>query len=126
MADGAARGRPRNPLDMIVTAIAEANDCVVVTDNERDFAGVKKLISQKAVVTQDSQTSATQLSYRCCDAVARGWDSGLLLSVPVQTWEQAPRAQHVATVFVAKTIEHHRLFVGDAGQIRRRDRANLQ
>lgn len=41
MADGAAHGRPRNPLDMIVAAIAEANDCVVVTDNERDFAGVK-------------------------------------------------------------------------------------
>lgn len=26
---------------MIVAAIAEANDCVVVTDNERDFAGLK-------------------------------------------------------------------------------------
>jgi predicted nucleic acid-binding protein len=41
MADGTARGRPRNPLDMIVAAVAGANDCVVVTDNERDFAGVK-------------------------------------------------------------------------------------
>jgi len=41
MAKGTATGRPRSPLDMIVAAIAEANDCVVVTDNEKDFAGVK-------------------------------------------------------------------------------------
>ena len=26
---------------MIVAAIAQANDCIVVTDNERDFAGLK-------------------------------------------------------------------------------------
>ena len=41
MAEGTARGRPRSPLDMTVAAVAEANDCVVVTDNERDFAGLK-------------------------------------------------------------------------------------
>jgi predicted nucleic acid-binding protein len=41
MADGTAKGRPRSPLDMIVAAIAETNDCVVVTESERDFAGVK-------------------------------------------------------------------------------------
>src|ERR1700676_2894684 len=41
MADGTAIGRPRSPLDMIVAAVAEANDCVVVTENERDFAGLK-------------------------------------------------------------------------------------
>ena len=41
MADGTAKGRPRNALDMIVAAVAEANDCVVVTDNERDFIGLK-------------------------------------------------------------------------------------
>jgi predicted nucleic acid-binding protein len=41
MAEGTARGRPRSPLDMIVAAVAEANDCVVVTGNERDFAGLK-------------------------------------------------------------------------------------
>jgi toxin FitB len=41
MAEGTARGRPRNPLDMIVAAVAEANDCVVVSENERDFAGLK-------------------------------------------------------------------------------------
>jgi predicted nucleic acid-binding protein len=39
MAGGAASGRPRNPLDMIIAAIAEVNDCVLVTDNEKDFAG---------------------------------------------------------------------------------------
>lgn len=41
MAQGKAAGRPRNPLDMIVAAVAEANDCIVATDNEKDFAGVK-------------------------------------------------------------------------------------
>src|SRR5438132_782758 len=41
MADGAAKGRPRSPLDMIIAAVAEANNCVVVTENERDFAGLK-------------------------------------------------------------------------------------
>jgi predicted nucleic acid-binding protein len=38
MADGTAAGRPRSALDMMVAAIAEANDCTVVTDNERHFA----------------------------------------------------------------------------------------
>lgn len=41
MADGKSAGRPRSGLDMIVAAIAGTNDCVVVTDNERDFAGVE-------------------------------------------------------------------------------------
>jgi toxin FitB len=41
MADGKARGRPRSAFDTIIAAIAEANECVVVTDNERDFEGVK-------------------------------------------------------------------------------------
>lgn len=41
MAEGKAAGRPRSGLDMIVAAIAGANDCVVVTDNEKDFAGIK-------------------------------------------------------------------------------------
>jgi hypothetical protein len=41
MAGGTATGQPRSPLDMVVAAIAEVNDCVVVTDNAKDFAGVK-------------------------------------------------------------------------------------
>ena len=41
MADGRAKGRPRNPLDMIIAAVAEANNCLLVTENERDFAGLK-------------------------------------------------------------------------------------
>ena len=40
MADGKARGRPRAALDTIIAAIAEANNCIVVTDNEKDFEGV--------------------------------------------------------------------------------------
>lgn len=41
MADGKAKGRPRSALDMIIAAIAETNDCTVVTDNEKDFRGVE-------------------------------------------------------------------------------------
>ncbi len=41
MAEGTARGRPRSALDMIIAAFAEANGCVVVTDNEKDFIGLK-------------------------------------------------------------------------------------
>jgi hypothetical protein len=40
MADGAKAGQPRSALDMILAAVAEANDCIVVTDNERDFTGL--------------------------------------------------------------------------------------
>ena len=41
MADGKARGRPRNALDTIIAAVAEANECIVATDNEKDFEGVE-------------------------------------------------------------------------------------
>lgn len=40
MAEGTARGRPRGAIDMMIAATAEANDCVVATDNEKDFAGL--------------------------------------------------------------------------------------
>ena len=40
MADGKATGRPRSALDMIIAAVAGASECVVVTDNEKDFAGI--------------------------------------------------------------------------------------
>ena len=43
MAEGSARRRPRSGLDMIIAAIAKANDCVVVTDNEKDFADLEFL-----------------------------------------------------------------------------------
>ena len=41
MAEGKAEGRPRSALDMIIAAVAEVNECVVVTDNERDFRGLQ-------------------------------------------------------------------------------------
>jgi toxin FitB len=41
LADGKASGRPRSALDAIIVATAEANGCIVVTDNERDFAGIE-------------------------------------------------------------------------------------
>lgn len=36
-----AEGRPRSALDTIIAALAEANECIVVTDNEKDFPGIK-------------------------------------------------------------------------------------
>ena len=41
MAEGRAKGRPRSALDTIIAATAEANGCVVVTDNKKDFADVE-------------------------------------------------------------------------------------
>ena len=41
MADGKAQGRPRSALDAIVAAVAEAHGCTVVTDNEKDFFGIR-------------------------------------------------------------------------------------
>jgi len=43
MAEGTAAGRPRSGLDTIIAAVAEANTCVVVTDNERHFAGIETI-----------------------------------------------------------------------------------
>jgi len=43
MADGKAKGRPRSALDTIIAAVAEANGCVIVTANERDFVGMEVL-----------------------------------------------------------------------------------
>ena len=43
MYEGTARGKPRSGLDMIVAAIAEANNCIVVTDNEKHFRDIKLL-----------------------------------------------------------------------------------
>jgi toxin FitB len=41
MAEGKTAGRPRSGLDMIIAAVAGANKCVLVTDNEKDFAGLQ-------------------------------------------------------------------------------------
>jgi predicted nucleic acid-binding protein len=43
MAGGRAKGRPRSALDTIVAAVAEANACMVVTANEKDFEGIEIL-----------------------------------------------------------------------------------
>ncbi len=43
MADAKSTRRPRSALDMVIASIAGANDCVVVTGNERDFAGLEIL-----------------------------------------------------------------------------------
>ena len=49
MADGERAGRPRSPLDMIITATAEVYECVIATDNERDFTGLRFLNPLRAV-----------------------------------------------------------------------------
>jgi len=41
MTEGTSAGRPRSAFDMVVAAIAETNDCIVVTDNEKHFPGVR-------------------------------------------------------------------------------------
>jgi predicted nucleic acid-binding protein len=41
MAYSKVEGEPRNALDTVIAAVAEANGCVVVTDNEKDFADVQ-------------------------------------------------------------------------------------
>jgi predicted nucleic acid-binding protein len=48
MAEGTAKGRPRSPLDMMVAAIAEANDCAIVTENAEHFAGTKIMNPMRA------------------------------------------------------------------------------
>jgi toxin FitB len=40
MADGKQTGRPRGALDTIIAAVALVHECTIVTDNERDFAGL--------------------------------------------------------------------------------------
>ncbi len=45
MAEARATGRARNALDMIIAATAAANDCIVVTANERDFSGAVAVVN---------------------------------------------------------------------------------
>lgn len=37
MGETKAAGQPRNGLDMMIASVAGANNCIVVTANERDF-----------------------------------------------------------------------------------------
>ncbi len=50
MAEGKARGRPRSALDTIIVAVAQANGCVVVTNNEKDFDDIEILNPLRAGV----------------------------------------------------------------------------
>lgn len=40
MSEGTAAGRPRSALDTIIAAVAESNECTIVTDNEKHFVGI--------------------------------------------------------------------------------------
>jgi predicted nucleic acid-binding protein len=41
MAEAKAAGRPRSALDMVIAAVAVAHECMIVTDNEKDFPGLQ-------------------------------------------------------------------------------------
>jgi predicted nucleic acid-binding protein len=41
MSAGTAAGRPRSGLDMVIAAIAQSNNCVLVTDNEKHFPTIQ-------------------------------------------------------------------------------------
>ena len=41
MAEGKTNGRSRSGPDTIIAATAQANGCIVVTDNEKDFHGIE-------------------------------------------------------------------------------------
>jgi len=45
MAEGRIAGHPRSPFDMLIAATAVANDCVVVTANERHFQDVVEFVN---------------------------------------------------------------------------------
>lgn len=48
MASGFRSGRPRSSLDTIIASVALANDCVVATENEKDFEGIATLNPMRA------------------------------------------------------------------------------
>jgi hypothetical protein len=48
MAEGTRMGRPRSGLDMIVASVAEASGCILVTDNEKHFAGLNFINPMRA------------------------------------------------------------------------------
>ncbi len=52
MSEGTSVGRPRSAVDMVVAAIAEANDCVVITGNEKHFPGVRLFNPLRKIATQ--------------------------------------------------------------------------
>lgn len=41
MAEGTAIGRQRSAIDAMIAAVAIANECIVVTDNAKDFDGIE-------------------------------------------------------------------------------------
>ena len=49
MTEGKAAGRSRSALDMIIAAVAGANECLIVTDNEKDFAGLQTVNPMRGV-----------------------------------------------------------------------------
>jgi predicted nucleic acid-binding protein len=51
MAAGNTAGQPRSSLDMVLAAIAQSNDCILVTDNERHFPGVNLLNPLRGIRT---------------------------------------------------------------------------
>jgi predicted nucleic acid-binding protein len=47
-AEGAAAGRVRSALDMIIPAVAASTDCIVITHNRKNFQGIGTLDQLRA------------------------------------------------------------------------------
>ena len=52
MSQGTQAGRPRKAFDMVAAAIGKANDCVIVSDNEKHFPDVNLLNPLRPVRSQ--------------------------------------------------------------------------
>jgi predicted nucleic acid-binding protein len=49
MAEGTRAGRPRSPIDMMIAAVADANGCILVSVNEKHFAGLRFINPMRAI-----------------------------------------------------------------------------
>lgn len=50
MTDGRSKGRPCDAFDMLIAEIAATRDCIIVTDNTRDFSGVDTINPMRAPI----------------------------------------------------------------------------
>jgi len=61
---------------MIIAAVAEANDCVLVTDNEKDFIGLK-IVNPLRAATEDREKAGIRVrtGSRVCSCCYRMGES---------------------------------------------------
>jgi hypothetical protein len=75
MAEGKAAGRPRSGLDIIIAAVAGSNDCVVVTDSERDFVGLRIVNPMREGASSATSDPSTCSSLMTCSIGAAATSS---------------------------------------------------